>query len=201
MRLVTVTITTVGTTLFDVPDDVDTLYLDFIAGGGGGGGGQINYQGAGYGGGAGSRSVVTASVSPGSAHNVVVGTGGTGGLKAGGGANSGNGYPGTSSYITGLVTTTGGAGAGWGYMGSPSPQSSGLDNFNGEAGASSYFDAGGWAGIIQGVGFPATIQPGQGGTGAGGGGGFGSENNDTARASNGAAGGRGKAIISYYSAL
>jgi hypothetical protein len=102
--------TTVGTTIWTVPNDVTSIQVLIIAGGGGGGGGGNR---AGGGGGAGGVVYVSSyPVKPGEQYLITVGSGGKGGAgPAGDIGRIGN--NGDNSSFGQIIAIGGGAGSGW----------------------------------------------------------------------------------------
>ncbi len=186
-----------STQSWTVPSDVSSIEVYLFAGGGGGGGGAGGYSQALCTGGSGGATYDVISVTPGSAHTITIGAGGSGAYQ--GGASNGA----TSSFGS-LLSQTGGFGGSWSlgtsvtgvagnrlggtsgsrYSASNVPSAAGLLGLAGGGSTNHlpYTGGGGAAGAA-----------GAANTGGGGGGGGGDQA--------GGNGGSGLAILKYWSAV
>lgn len=171
------TFTTIGSTVFTVPDDVRHINIVCV-GAGGGGAGQAGSALPGGGGGGGALSYANCvPVTPGEALTVFVGAGGTGGQTRTPNAG-GDSY--VRRGVTDLCLAKGGSGANGVTPGNGGAAASGVGDVRNSGGiggtatdpnSSGGGGAAGYAGIGGTGGSPAGISTGRPGTGGGGGGG------------------------------
>jgi hypothetical protein len=162
------TATNPGSTTYTVPAGVSQLEVLVVAGGGGGGP-SGSYHGGGGGGGGGGVIHSIISVSPGSTHTVVVGSGGSPGSKGGdskfgtsltaiGGGYGGAGSGGGAGSSGGAGGSGGGGGGGYpGYPGGAGGAGTPGPGTSGSAGEEGGYEQGGRGGDGGGLNYVSTI--------------------------------------------
>jgi uncharacterized repeat protein (TIGR01451 family) len=185
------TFTSLGSSSFIPPPEIDSVEVLVVAGGGGGAGSTGN---AGRGGGGGGGVVHTQAFAiTGGTYTVVVGAGG-----AGGAAGGQSGFNGQSSQFGSLLALGGGGGGNIFLNGSAGGSGGGAGvNNSGHIGGAGLQPGSASGGYGQGGGGPGPYQVGAGAGGGGGAGALGGFGNST----NGGAGGAGREFLPFATVL